>query len=665
MDPTSLRPSCDDLWAAALGVLDNGLRSTIDFDRSDKLEIVRELLQSADAAKAQCASKAWRLRRKSGATVNVRDLFAKVARWADRFKEIGDIAVQYDPAHASLPWAGVRFLLKSYSFVLESMSSIAELVCRYAFVEELLLRFSTAENETSPPSAAKELRRALVQLYARVLTYLARARAYYLQTTASCALLETSALEESFSAIAAAQSEADRCFQVASVQESKRIKILRWLSDEPYRKHHQLTKDGFLEGTGQWLLLDPVYARWKEESASSILWLHGIPGSGKSKLVPPPAYFYCSRNPAEPRRSDPESILASIARQLSCLQLGRPLLQPTVAAYNKHEEEGFPAESLRLQETRGLIVQLAGHYPTVTIILDALDECNPITRKDLLVTIESILRESSCLVKIFVSSRDDQDIVYKLQGYPNLELSSDRNSSDITNSIKQELRQKIIREVVSGAAGMFRWASLQLQALCDLKSDEAVLERIGRLPQTLEALYRELLQKINNYSSLADRQYASKGGKPSLKRSRRMNKDKPVFDAITEDVIEAAAGNEVSGEKVMALLLDRYGDQVTITEDVVTITEDVVKAAAGNKVSGEGVMALLLDRYGDQVRITNKIVSTIIGRFDSQVMALLLDRRRNQVTITEDVVKAAAGNEVTITEDVVKAAAGNCIMEKR
>ena len=29
-----------------------------------------------------------------------------------KFKEIGDIAVQHDPVHASLPWADVRLLLE-------------------------------------------------------------------------------------------------------------------------------------------------------------------------------------------------------------------------------------------------------------------------------------------------------------------------------------------------------------------------------------------------------------------------------------------------------------------------------------------------------------------------------------------------------------------------
>lgn len=69
------------------------------------------------------------------------------------------------------------------------------------------------------------------------------------------------------------------------LEATKRAEIMRWLSSEPYIQHHAQAKVGVLPGTGQWLLSDPLFKRWKNESASSILWLHGIPGSGKSKLV--------------------------------------------------------------------------------------------------------------------------------------------------------------------------------------------------------------------------------------------------------------------------------------------------------------------------------------------------------------------------------------------
>ncbi|KAF2878160.1 hypothetical protein BDV95DRAFT_13028 [Massariosphaeria phaeospora] len=69
------------------------------------------------------------------------------------------------------------------------------------------------------------------------------------------------------------------------LQASKRAEIVRWLSPVPYIQHHKQTKWDTLAGTGQWLLSDPIFKQWKSDSASSILWLHGIPGSGKSKLV--------------------------------------------------------------------------------------------------------------------------------------------------------------------------------------------------------------------------------------------------------------------------------------------------------------------------------------------------------------------------------------------
>ncbi|KAF6806913.1 ankyrin domain protein [Colletotrichum plurivorum] len=138
---------------------------------------------------------------------------------------------------------------------------------------------------------------------------------------------------------------------------------------------------------------------------------------------------------------------------------------------------------------------------------------------------------------------------------------------------------------------------------------------------------------------------------------------------VSTRVAIAAAGNWRNGKEVMALLLDRRGDQITITEEV-------VKAAAGNQQNGKEVMELLLDRRGDQITITEEVVKAAVwnGKNGKEVMTLLLDRRGDQITVTEKVVKAAAwnqkngkevmtllldrrGDEITINEEVVKAAA--------
>ena len=165
--------------------------------------------------------------------------------------------------------------------------------------------------------------------------------------------------------------------------------------------------------------------------------------SFKAGNNPHPVYFYCSRNPAEPARSNPQAILASLARQLSSTQPGKPLLQPSIDLYDDEEAEGFVSGPPQLDQCLKLIMQLIELYPQTTIILDALDECDPATRLDLLRALEHIMQHSCSLVKIFVSSRNDQDIVLQLNGYLNLEIDSRRNSNDIAQFVNAEVERLI------------------------------------------------------------------------------------------------------------------------------------------------------------------------------------------------------------------------------
>lgn len=56
--------------------------------------------------------KRWVLKISGHRRIIIRDVLDKIALWITKFKEIGDVIVQYDPTHAALPWAGVRFLLE-------------------------------------------------------------------------------------------------------------------------------------------------------------------------------------------------------------------------------------------------------------------------------------------------------------------------------------------------------------------------------------------------------------------------------------------------------------------------------------------------------------------------------------------------------------------------
>ena len=159
---------------------------------------------------------------------------------------------------------------------------------------------------------------------------------------------------------------------------------------------------------------------------------------------PNPIYFYCQRNSAEPERSDPEAILRSLVRQMSCLRPGGALLQPVRESYNARKEEGFAAGSLDSHDCTALILEMTKDRLMTTVVIDALDECDPDKRDILLEALSRIVTESAGLVKIFISSRDDGDIVLHLGECPNLKIQASHNQDDITKYVNSEVR-KVIR----------------------------------------------------------------------------------------------------------------------------------------------------------------------------------------------------------------------------
>lgn len=629
-----------DLWASALEDLTEIDRQQLNFYNSqDELTILSDLQVLTESAKEQCIKKRWQFSRpgRNGETIVLRDIFTKMVVWIERFKEVGDTVVQYDPGHAALPWAGVRFILQvaigdivKFDFVVEGAESIARMLGRYAIFEEIYL------HRTS--KASMELENALVRLYSTILMYQSKAKRFFDQSSSKRILRSAFVREDEFGGLARKmdleQSHVDHCAATLraenqnnindslealsitqreqharlihllhsidgpilrmnsqlndiedNLDKSKRYEILRWLSAQPYIEHHEQISKKALAGTGKWLLEDLTYAKWHRGSTSSLLWLHGKVGAGKSTLVsiviedamrrskagqsPPPVYFYCSRDPAEPQRSDPAAILSSIVRQLSCAEPGLPLLPPVIEKYEK-KGQGFSSQGLQIEESCELITKLIEHYPVTTIVIDALDECNPEKREMLLDAIESLLQDSSLgLLKVFLSSRDDQDIACTLREYPNLDLVSSRNSADIEAFVREEtnrlvkkqrllrnshakeaLKTLIIDQVSRGADGMFRWAGLQLELLCTLKLDQDIKAKLGRIPPKLEQLYQEIYEK-----NLL--KYASEVGQSVIKNIMKwlLCAQRPMKSSefCTAVVLNTAPTEELTKEHVLDL----------------------------------------------------------------------------------------------------------------
>ncbi|KAL2069304.1 hypothetical protein VTL71DRAFT_15642 [Oculimacula yallundae] len=317
-----------------------------------------------------------------------------------------------------------------------------------------------------------------------------------------------------------------------NLKEDERLKIFDWLSTIEYRSHHRSKAKELLPGSGHWLLRKPEFAAWMESSTSSILWLHGIPGSGKSMLVAHVieylqnrgtedgglAYFYCVRSTNEPERADPVELLRCLLEQMSCFSEDEPVQSPVVKAYKagKKEAKGRKPSKLDIEECVDVMLELLQLNP-VTIIVDGLDECDPVKRQDLLDAFQKIIMESDNVVKIFVSSRDDHDLAHRLSKIPNLYIKASDNGGDIERFIKsrveeaiskerilcgkvtQALKNTIVKILIQKAEGMFRLASLHIQSLCNpsqIKTRANILDTLEHLPLDLMKSYKSIHAQI-------------------------------------------------------------------------------------------------------------------------------------------------------------------------
>jgi hypothetical protein len=157
-------------------------------------------------------------------------------------------------------------------------------------------------------------------------------------------------------------------------------------------------------------------------------------------------YFYCKRD--EPDRQDPTKIMQSLVRQLSVQLPEHGVPKPVTDEYEKREKNAFSSRYLRFEECQTLIVSLLDIYPQTTIVIDALDEIDRESRKPFLESLNTIAQASKNLVKIFVSSRDDDDIILELEAVPNLYIDAADNAGDIERFIHREINTSIDRRIL-------------------------------------------------------------------------------------------------------------------------------------------------------------------------------------------------------------------------
>ncbi|GAD99790.1 hypothetical protein AOR_1_288124 [Paecilomyces variotii No. 5] len=547
--------NAQELWQKAFNSLPEPVRETLDQTNDQKLDKVHAALKVAEDKRQLSLKKRWRKRGPGdGEDIIVRDIMEKIVQWIRRFRDIGDTMVQYDPGHAALPWAAVRFLLQS---AINDMDVHTAMVEDLEMVTKLMARYDQVERRYLPQCAGidDQLSNAILSVYAAVLEFLGKAVKYFKESAANRFFKAPfrSVNESSRDQILARDAEVFKLASLADagrlinieaqvlrmadlslvaqkqVEEKLYVDVLRWLSTVEYPRHHADHSTARTPGTCQWLLQHPEFLSWESGSTCSLLLLYGIPGCGKTTLssavidryreaalkVPnsvPVAYFYCCDSRSEEERHTTCGLLRSLARQLIVFHSQGPSIHS--AALSLYERltgeaktQGFPAKNPSTAECIDLILAVVDDNPA-TIIIDAVDELDQ--PKGVMDALQTIMQKASNVVKVFATARESAAMMTTVPAQHMIRVTAETNKTDVrlvatdavgkavsnckllTGKVEQPLKDKLIDALASSAGEMFLLIKFQLLRLSEFEHEEDVLAGMANLgDSTLDTLYKE------------------------------------------------------------------------------------------------------------------------------------------------------------------------------
>ncbi|KAF8537946.1 hypothetical protein BDD12DRAFT_844729 [Trichophaea hybrida] len=294
---------------------------------------------------------------------------------------------------------------------------------------------------------------------------------------------------------------------------------LSWMSPMDPRENHLASRKLQQNGTGKWFTQSKDFSRWKD-TESSLLWLYGLAGSGKTILssiildrllqeegeagassYTKTVYFYCDFK--DVNKASAVGVYGSLLAQI--LESYYDKLPTHLAEYYEKNHSRPPQEASIKQE----LLNLVGKVGCTRIVVDALDECVVSARMEVLKTLLEIQQAGK--VNMLITSREEVDIKAVLADVPKVCVNAVVNSKDIQLFVTEEcernvklrrrlkgiIKSEVISTVSSEAKGMFRWAKCTLDEISRLRNDKAIKQALKKLPPDLNETYQRILDGIS------------------------------------------------------------------------------------------------------------------------------------------------------------------------
>lgn len=290
-------------------------------------------------------------------------------------------------------------------------------------------------------------------------------------------------------------------------QKLKKFLGIATLPDEDYDFFYSR----WMPGTCEWIRADENFLSWVEDDSlrSRVLWLHGVPGAGKSVIasyiikhlsdVGASRHFFFFKHGEQPKRSM-NAFLRSMAYQIATEVHQYRILLSKMAGDLETVEKSEARSLWQKLFVKGLFTLRLAR--PLCWVLDALDECDTPLQ---LVSMFSDITTSHMPLRILIVSRKTQALSMNLQRMGEIvkldTLSADSAVRDLQHYVTKEMeyvpgrpdfKAKIMERILEKAEGNFLWVHLVVMSIAQCHTEAAIEETLNEMPAELEPLYQRM-----------------------------------------------------------------------------------------------------------------------------------------------------------------------------
>jgi N-terminal domain of NWD NACHT-NTPase/NACHT domain len=292
------------------------------------------------------------------------------------------------------------------------------------------------------------------------------------------------------------------------------------------------TKGGLLKDSYRWILDNDDFSRWRNDDHSSLLWIKGDPGKGKTMLLIGiinelsqhsdrlnhntglPSFFFCQATDSQLNNA------IAVLRGLIYLLIVQQKSLDQTSSLISYVRKKYDDADRQLFEDTNAFYALSQIFKDILrdpslkgscLVIDALDECQT-GLLELLDLITNIVSEPLICVKWIVSSRYRDDIEQRLRlDNSRVRLSLELNANHVSHAVDvyidwkiseltsvkedKELQDQVRNRVRQKANGTFLWVALVFRELQEVRSWD-VLQVVEEVPDDLKSLYSRMMRQI-------------------------------------------------------------------------------------------------------------------------------------------------------------------------